>query len=112
MPFSEKVLDLIHGPTGVAAELPARRPGHRRFITIVQLQPFDPGTPEHASRPKTYEYSVYEVDAARTDEDVQPEDLHDREGRCVDTLDELESIARRFVSLDAFVELRKVGSPW
>jgi hypothetical protein len=112
MPFSKETLDLIHGPTAVAAELPARRPGHRRFITIVQLQPFDPGTPEHAARPHTYEYHVYEVDAARTDEDVQSEDLLDREGRCVDTLEELEAIVSQYVALDALVERRQVRPPW
>ena len=95
MPFLQRMLDLIHRPTGVEAELLARRPGHRRFLTIVQLQRVDPAAPEHAARPRTYEYSVHEVDAARTDEDVQAEDGHDREGRCVDTREELESMNRR-----------------
>jgi hypothetical protein len=49
MPFLQRMLDLIHRPTGVEAELLARRPGHRRFITIVQLQRVDPAAPEHAA---------------------------------------------------------------
>ncbi len=95
MPFPTEILDLIHRRRFVAAELPARRPGNRRFITIARVRFFDPGTPEDAARPQAYDYHVYEVDAERTDEDVQFEDLLDREGRCVDTIEELESIVGR-----------------
>ena len=82
--MSDQHVDMLKSGRRLAAELPATRPGHRRFVTVKGLKAVPNKHPGYDAAPWRFRVSHYEVPEALLDEEPGAENLFDHRAELVD----------------------------
>ncbi len=112
MPLSAEARRRLSRGQSVAAELPAQRPGYRRFIMVRSFREGWSTEPGYRDRPWQYRAYEYELKAELLLDDYPGfEVVDDFRDVWPDTLDALERVLEQWAPGVEFRDNREVGAP-
>ncbi len=93
--------DMLRSGLRIAAELPAKRDGHRRFVTVKGLKTLPTRHPGYDAAPWQFRVSHYEVPERLLDEEPGPEHLADHRAELVLSVNDVDAAVARVAAAAA-----------